>query len=519
MSTPLQAWDGQHYLCAEPDGRVVADRTAAGPWEAWDVERLDGGRVAFKSAHGKYLCAEPDGSVVANRDERRSWETWEAVTGEQQRSGFKSAHGRFLVAEEGGGGVVRANRTGCGPWESWRLDSSTTPGGPHPDPLRGALRLEDRAFCDDTGPRLPCFVHAGNLIGHGLLFGVAAIEPYLDLFAATGYHGLRSWWQLYTTPGGWWDQFPTPRWDPRDNPLRLREIFEAAAKRGLKWHVAAGGIKDMSNRDEDELFDLLGSAIRDVGWEHFALIEGGNEIINTGDVDDLSPMELWRLLLRVQAKIGHGRNLYALTSAVDESRESLRHYMAPGAGFWYLHGYRGGRAHDKIRHTFSNGYQGESMPPAWNGWHGEPVGVGRLVSATEYKRELDTDVMLGLGAMGVMARAAWTFMSGPGVVCTDERFEDMPGFRDTPSLLRQLPQDVMRFRTLSHSGSSKQGLRIRAAKGEVREDYAIEGNRFMTVRYGPPEQDHNLGGNERGVLSETVLHEGPWCRISHGVLG
>ena len=36
--------------------------------------------IALKSCHGKYLCAEADGKVVANRDACKEWETFTLET-------------------------------------------------------------------------------------------------------------------------------------------------------------------------------------------------------------------------------------------------------------------------------------------------------------------------------------------------------------------------------------------------------------------------------------------------------
>jgi hypothetical protein len=45
------------FLCAEPSGKVVADRSDCKEWETWTM-RTTNGRATFQSAHGKYLCAE-----------------------------------------------------------------------------------------------------------------------------------------------------------------------------------------------------------------------------------------------------------------------------------------------------------------------------------------------------------------------------------------------------------------------------------------------------------------------------
>jgi hypothetical protein len=45
------------FLCAEPSGKVVADRSDCKEWETWTM-RTSNGKATFQSAHGKYLCAE-----------------------------------------------------------------------------------------------------------------------------------------------------------------------------------------------------------------------------------------------------------------------------------------------------------------------------------------------------------------------------------------------------------------------------------------------------------------------------
>lgn len=64
------------FLCAEPNGTVVADRLELDEWEKWTAVRQDEGGYAFRSCHGKYLCAEPDGRIVCNRHHAAKWETF-----------------------------------------------------------------------------------------------------------------------------------------------------------------------------------------------------------------------------------------------------------------------------------------------------------------------------------------------------------------------------------------------------------------------------------------------------------
>jgi hypothetical protein len=53
----LRSYHGR-FLCAEPSGRVVADRTDCAEWETWTMRTTHCGQATFQSFHGKYLCAE-----------------------------------------------------------------------------------------------------------------------------------------------------------------------------------------------------------------------------------------------------------------------------------------------------------------------------------------------------------------------------------------------------------------------------------------------------------------------------
>jgi hypothetical protein len=177
----FRTWDGVHYLCAEPEGLVIANRTAVGPWEEWTVEHYPGGDVALKSAHGRYLCAEIDGELVANRTVVGPWERFRLFT-DAAGIGLQSAHGRFVAAENGGGGGVAADRlySSPGPWETFvpsqLLLSATTPS---PVALT-RLRVESnrRWFAHEAGRfdwrEVSCFALVG-------MVAAGQIEPARDL--------------------------------------------------------------------------------------------------------------------------------------------------------------------------------------------------------------------------------------------------------------------------------------------------------------------------------------------------
>jgi hypothetical protein len=62
------------------------------------VVRITESKVHLKSHHGKFLCAEPSGKVVADRSDCKEWETWTMRT-TNGRATFQSAHGKYLCAE------------------------------------------------------------------------------------------------------------------------------------------------------------------------------------------------------------------------------------------------------------------------------------------------------------------------------------------------------------------------------------------------------------------------------------
>lgn len=208
MTISLQTYTG-HYLCAEPDGRVVADRTEASAWETWDVEPQGIGLVALRSAHDRYLCAELDGSVVANREVIGAWEVWRVVP-VVGGIAFCSAHGRYLVAEDGGGGLVQANREAAGPWETFKASDPVEEPGPIVGPLT-RLRVEDnrRYFANEAGRFDWREISAFSLLSRLLTGEDDYVRSWLQRRRAEGFTVTRV---ILTLDGGYWhDQCPAGR--------------------------------------------------------------------------------------------------------------------------------------------------------------------------------------------------------------------------------------------------------------------------------------------------------------------
>lgn len=203
--------DGQHYLTVEPDGRVVADRTAAFAWEEFDIDRVEGGKLTLRSAHGKFCAAELDGTLICNRDVADIWERFEPVAG-FGGLGLKSHHGTFIVAEGGGGGLVRVDREYRipGPWETLAPSKPLSGGanaGPGPPPPSGpldALTVEGNGrFFTVGGTRYDLREISSFALQSRMLRGEAesVVRPLLRAYRANRFTQTRV---ILTLDGGYW---------------------------------------------------------------------------------------------------------------------------------------------------------------------------------------------------------------------------------------------------------------------------------------------------------------------------
>ena len=224
-----------------------------------------------------------------------------------------------------------------------------------------------------------------------------------------------------------------------------------------------------------------------MGADRFALIEGCNEVRDTGGQRNQDPAALEKLVKRTRDR--HPQPLYALSAFTGhEDRDVLKAWTPGWMQFYLVHGWRGGRTPDKVRHIFSLGYDGEAPTVRRLGWQGEPTGPGKFVSATEAQGELDDEALALMAAMAAVCRQAWVYMSSPGVIYRPdvEPFTAMPGFAAAPRLIRQLPQDVMTYTKIAHGGNTWSQLRPLEAQDEVRCDYAMDNSgKFVAVVYGP----------------------------------
>eukprot|EP00727_Mastigamoeba_balamuthi_P013169 m51a1_g8475 hypothetical protein (2175) ;mRNA; r:495382-503027 len=74
------------YVCAEPNGKLLADRTHAQLWESFIPERVPGGTISLLSFHGKYVSVDKKLHATAHRPHSNDWEHFQ-VTPMTARSG------------------------------------------------------------------------------------------------------------------------------------------------------------------------------------------------------------------------------------------------------------------------------------------------------------------------------------------------------------------------------------------------------------------------------------------------
>ncbi len=82
-------------------GADVVSRTAnLNQWEQITLSVKDArtGRVALVSDHNLWLCADPEGKVTANRKEVAAWETFTLLQADASCVALQSSHGAFLSA-------------------------------------------------------------------------------------------------------------------------------------------------------------------------------------------------------------------------------------------------------------------------------------------------------------------------------------------------------------------------------------------------------------------------------------
>ena len=123
----LRARADDKYVTAESAGAapLIANRTAIGGWEQFDVLDAGGGNIALKAhANGKIVCADNAGAapLIANRTAVGPWETFKLIQNSNGTVSLLSfVNNRYVTAENAGASSLIANRTAIGTWEQFDL--------------------------------------------------------------------------------------------------------------------------------------------------------------------------------------------------------------------------------------------------------------------------------------------------------------------------------------------------------------------------------------------------------------
>jgi hypothetical protein len=346
--------------------------------------------------------------------------------------------------------------------------------------LKGIVRINENTWEDATGPVYPLGLHTGDLF----LCQTEGkdITPILDLAAEYGYHFTRQWITLMWFKQGnsfWGNRGCSPA--VTENYYNwIRKNIEMHIERGLKMHLSMGDLNGVSYQDLVSLYTNVANLIYEYGQEYFIFPGEVNEsrdtFIGASAADIKSLVDIIR---RKNPDIEYALTSYSGYVDILKAEE----YTANFQRGYYKHGYRDGRYWDKIRHYNNDGYEYYSQIRVVGADH-EPVGVGKWVSVTANKEELNASAMGLIAAASCITRQSFTYLCSPGIKW-DEDFLNMPGFTTVPQLIAMLPKGLCNG-TLHHSGTTWRNTRVFEAVGEFRVDGSIRSDGlFGYVAYGP----------------------------------
>ena len=123
----LRAHANNMYVTAENAGAsaLIANRTAVGAWETFDLVDAGSGFVALRAhANNLYVCADNAGAspLIANRTAIGTWESFQLIHNADGSVSLRSRiNNNYVTAENAGASALIANRTAIGAWEEFDL--------------------------------------------------------------------------------------------------------------------------------------------------------------------------------------------------------------------------------------------------------------------------------------------------------------------------------------------------------------------------------------------------------------
>ena len=123
----FRAMANNDYVTADDAGAspLVANRTAIGSWEQFDLVDNSDGSVSFRArANSMYVCADNAGAspLIANRTAIGAWESFTLIDNSNGTISLQAhANNMYVTAENAGASALIANRTAIGAWEQFTL--------------------------------------------------------------------------------------------------------------------------------------------------------------------------------------------------------------------------------------------------------------------------------------------------------------------------------------------------------------------------------------------------------------
>lgn len=119
----LKAVNGKYVSASNTDNLLIANRSAVGTYETFEVVDAGSGQVGLKClGNSRYVCAENAGGLPleATRSSIGTWEKFSLTDLGNQKIGFAASINRlFVSAEDGGAGALIANRSSIRTWETF----------------------------------------------------------------------------------------------------------------------------------------------------------------------------------------------------------------------------------------------------------------------------------------------------------------------------------------------------------------------------------------------------------------
>jgi beta-glucosidase len=123
----LRAHANNNIVTADNAGAapLIANRTAIGPWEQFDLITNSDGSISFRAhANNNIVTADNAGAapLIANRTAIGPWEEFDLIHNSDGSVSFRAhANNNIVTADNAGASPLIANRTSVGPWEEFDL--------------------------------------------------------------------------------------------------------------------------------------------------------------------------------------------------------------------------------------------------------------------------------------------------------------------------------------------------------------------------------------------------------------